>query len=73
MSFCEQGTYYQWSYLLGTGFIDQKLKNSINAACDWAAAAKNEPQALSSKCVLLLNEASSEISHVNLYNIYGDW
>jgi cathepsin A (carboxypeptidase C) len=68
-----QGTWYQWEYLLGTGFIDATLKHNINANCNWTAAALNEPKAFSAKCVSLLNEASSEISHVNLYNIYGDW
>lgn len=67
-----QGTYYQWQYLLNTGFIDQDLKDQVNAACDWAAAATNSKNALSAKCVSLLNAASTEISHVNLYNIYGD-
>ena len=53
--------------------MDAKLKAAVNAACDWAAAATNQAQALSSQCVKLLNQASAEIAHVNLYNIYGDW
>lgn len=67
-----QGTYYEWSYLLQTAFIDSDLKAKINTACDWAAAAKNTAGALSLQCVGLLNSASQEISNVDLYNIYGD-
>ena len=40
---------------------------------DRTAAAINDPNALSTKCVSLLTAASKEIGHVNLYNIYGDW
>lgn len=67
-----QGTYYEWQYLLNTAFIDADLKTSINKECDWVAAAKNEPKALSAKCLSLLGDASAEISNVNMYNIYGD-
>lgn len=70
---CSQGTYYEWQYLLQTSFVSTDLKNKVNKACDWEAAAKNEKHALSFDCVKLLNEASAQISHVNLYNIYGDW
>ena len=68
-----QGTFYEWQYLLQTAFIDAKLKSAVNSACDWAAAAQNTANALSATCVKLLNQASAEIAHVNLYNIYGDW
>lgn len=67
-----QGTYYEWTYLLGTAFVSNDVKAAVNAECDWTAAAKNEPDALSAKCITLLNEASTQISHVNMYNIYGD-
>jgi len=67
-----QGTYYQWQYLLNTAFVNQDLKNEINSECDWTAAAKNDANALSAKCVTLLNSASAEIAHVNLYDVYGD-
>lgn len=67
-----QGTYYEWSYLKQTSFVDANLKAHIDKECDWTAAANNTPNALSASCVTLLNEASKEISHVNLYNIYGD-
>lgn len=67
-----QGTYYEWTYLLETGFISEDLKHSVNNACDWDAAAQNDPNALSTECVLLLNQASKEIGHVDMYNIYGD-
>lgn len=67
-----QGTYYEWTYLLGTSFVTMDLKEAINAECNWAAAKKNEPDALSVQCVSLLNEASTQIGHVNMYNIYGD-
>ena len=68
-----QGAYYEWSYLTQTAFIDTALKNQVNSACNWTAAAANEKFALSARCVSLLNSASEEISNVNLYNIYGDW
>lgn len=68
-----QGTYYEWQYLTQTGFVSTDLKNQVNAACDWTAAAKNKKGALSLQCVKLLNEASAQISNVNMYNIYGDW
>jgi carboxypeptidase C (cathepsin A) len=68
-----QGTYYEWQYLLQTAFVSTDLKNKVNSACDWDAAAKNEKGALSLDCVRYLNDASAQISHVNLYNIYGDW
>jgi len=67
-----QGTYYEWSYLLQTAFVSNDLKAQVNRACDWEAAAINDPTALSSACVALLNQASAQISHVNMYNIYGD-
>lgn len=68
-----QGTYYEWSYLIQTPFVDSALKAQVNSACNWTAAAANEKHALSARCVALLNSASEEISNVNLYNIYGDW
>jgi len=58
--------------LVQTSFVDAKLKAAINDACDWSAAALNKDGALSLKCISLLNEASTEISNVNMYNIYGD-
>lgn len=67
-----QGTFYEWEYLLQTGFIDTDLKNAINAACDWEAAEANEPGAITAPCAKLLASASEEISNVNMYNIYGD-
>jgi len=67
-----QGTYYEWDYLIQTPFVDSALKASVNNACNWTAAALNEDNALSAKCVSLLNEASAEIGNVNLYNIYGE-
>ena len=67
-----QGTFYEWSYLLQTGFVSRDLKYKIVNTCDWEAAAANTPNALSAACVALLNEASTQISHVNMYNIYGD-
>lgn len=67
-----QGTYYEWSYLLQTGFVDHDLKQEIENKCDWKAAALNEEKALSVACVSLLNKASAEIQNVNMYNIYGD-
>ena len=68
-----QGTYVEWEYLLQTSFVDSTLKDKINNVCDWEAAAANEKGAISVDCAALLNEASGQISNVNLYNIYGDW
>jgi hypothetical protein len=68
-----QGTFYEWSYLIQTPFVSTDLKNQVNAECGWTAAAANEKGALSLKCVKLLNEASAQISNVNMYNVYGDW
>lgn len=67
-----QGTYYEWEYLVQTGFISTDLKNQINAGCDWEAAKANQPGALTPDCVKLLAQASHQIENVNLYNIYGD-
>lgn len=67
-----QGTFYEWTYLLETGFISEDLKHRVNSACDWEAAAENSPDALTTECVLLLSEASKQIGHVDMYNIYGD-
>jgi len=67
-----QGTFYEWQYLTQTGFVSTDLKTKINDACDWKAAEKNEKGALSLLCVSLLNQASAQISNVNMYNIYGD-
>ena len=67
-----QGTFYEWSYLIQTPFVSNSLKKKVNLACDWSAAEKNIPGALSSQCVNLLNEASTQIQNVDLYNVYGD-
>jgi len=67
-----QGIFYEWSYLLQTAFIDKNLKLKVNDVCDWPAAAKNIPGALSFACISLLSQASSVIQNVNMYDIYGD-
>jgi len=67
-----QGTYYQWTYLVSTGFVEQDLKKQIMSECDWEAAEANEKGALSLQCTSLLNQASAQIQNINLYNIYGD-
>ena len=67
-----QGTYYEWTYLLGQGFISSDLKKQINSECDWVNAEKNVKGALSLKCADLLSQASAQIENVDLYNIYGD-
>jgi serine carboxypeptidase-like clade 1 len=67
-----QGTYYEWEYLTQTGFVDPPLKNQINSVCNWTAAAINVPDALSAACVDLLNKASAQVGHVNMYGIYSD-
>lgn len=67
-----QGTYYEWEYLTQTAFVDPNLKNQVNSVCNWTAAATNTEGALSAQCVSLLNKASAQIAHVNMYDIYGD-
>lgn len=67
-----QGTYYQWTYLVSTGFVEQDLKKQIMDECDWEAAKADEKGALSLQCTSLLNQASAQIQNINLYNIYGD-
>eukprot|EP01039_Chlorochromonas_danica_P000975 gene975-1059_t len=67
-----QGTYYEWQYLLQTSFVENSMKDQVNAACDWTKAANNDPDALSFHCISLLNQASKQISHVNMYDMYGD-
>lgn len=66
-----QGTYYQWTYLVSTGFVEQDLKKQIMDECDWEAAKADEKGALSLQCTSLLNQASAQIQNINLYNIYG--
>jgi hypothetical protein len=48
------------------------MKDRINAACDWASAAKNIPNSLSTACTDLLVAGSKQIQNTNMYNIYGD-
>jgi len=67
-----QGNYYEWQYLTQTAFVEPNLKNQINSVCNWTAAAANIEGALSAQCVSLLNKASAQIDHVNMYDIYGD-
>ena len=67
-----QGTFYEWSYLIQTSFVSNALKKKVNAACDWASAEQNIPDSLSPKCVGLLNEASTQIQNVNMYDVFGD-
>ena len=69
---CSQATYTEWKYLIETPFVSRELKEKVNSACDWPAAAKNEKNALSFNCVKLLNEASDAIENINLYSVYGD-
>jgi len=67
-----QGTYYEWKYLTQTGFVQNDLKDQIDATCDWEAAEANVSGALSQACIKLLGQASNQIQNVNLYNIYGE-
>ena len=67
-----QGTYYEWSYLAQSPFIDNALKAKIAQTCDWESAKANKANALTAKCVNLLDQASDEIQNVNLYDVYGD-
>jgi len=68
----EQGTYYEWQYLEQLAFIPTDLKNQIDATCNWTAAYNNVPNALSTACHNLLNQASNIIANVDLYDVYGD-
>lgn len=67
-----QGTYYEWEYLLQSSLISNALKNKVNKACDWKAAQANQEDALSPRCLALLDEASLQINNVNLYGVYTD-
>jgi carboxypeptidase C (cathepsin A) len=67
-----QGTYYEWEYLIATGFVSQSVKDKVADTCDWKAAKNNIDGALSAQCISNLNEASTQIGHVNMYNVYGD-
>lgn len=51
---------YDTQYLLGTAFVDPKLKEKIVAACDFTAS---EP---SSGCATLVEQMGDQVDHVNL-------
>ena len=55
-------------YFLGTAMISKALKEAIRANCDFSGPDGSE----SDKCTQLLNEFSTQIGNVNLYNVYGE-
>jgi len=72
---CSSGTqsdYYEWEYLLQLGFLSDDTKNQINSVCNWAAAKKNDPNAITQACQTQLNNAQLIIGHVDVYNVYGE-
>ena len=64
----DEFSYLRWAYLLQTAFVSSSTKSSIASACNWTAAS---PSA-SPSCEEALAQAAQSISHVNLYNVYGD-
>ncbi len=67
-----QGTFYEWSYLTQTAFVSNAMKAKVNEQCDWTAAAKNIEGAISPLCAALLDEISTGLANINVYNIYGE-
>jgi carboxypeptidase C (cathepsin A) len=49
-----QGTFYEWSYLTQTPFVEPNLKTEINNNCNWTAAAANIEGKLSSFLLRML-------------------
>jgi serine carboxypeptidase-like clade 1 len=64
----ENFSFFRWAYLTQTAFISSSAKASIASACNWTAAAPLP----SSSCKEVLTNAAKSISHVNVYNVYGD-
>jgi len=57
---------YDTTYLIGTALVDPQLKAEIIAQCDFTAAAP------STSCASLIEQMSTAIGHVDLYNVYGE-
>lgn len=57
---------YDTKYLLGTAFVDPKLKEKIVATCDFTASQPSDG------CETLIQQMGEQVDHVNLYNVYGE-
>jgi hypothetical protein len=70
---CE-GLYYSFKYLIDLSVVERGLKNAIEENCDWKKCTNGTIsylEALSVKCLLLLDEASLSMGAINIYNVYG--
>ncbi|KAL1525238.1 hypothetical protein AB1Y20_020105 [Prymnesium parvum] len=57
---------YDTQYLLGSAFVQPLLKKQISTTCNFSASAP------SAACRALLDQMSTEVGQVNLYNVYGE-
>ncbi len=64
----DEHSYFRWAYLQQTAFISSSTKAAIASSCNWTAAHPNP----SPSCAAVLQNAAKSISHINLYNVYGD-
>ena len=64
----DEYSYFRWTYLQQTAFISSSTKAAIASSCNWTAAHPNP----SPSCAAVLQNAAKSISHINLYNVYGD-
>lgn len=74
-----QGLYYSYQYFLNLPFFDDNLKKNITKHCDWNACLEvnqkpitDENPILSLACYQLLDQASTQLSYINIYNVYSD-
>lgn len=65
-----QADAYLWQYMLQTAFISLDVKAAAAKACDFRAAVE-ELQPMSPECYAILSQASTQISNINLYDVYG--
>jgi serine carboxypeptidase-like clade 1 len=64
----DEFSYFRWAYLQQTAFVSSRMKAAIASTCNWTAA---DPSP-SPSCSAVLQQAAHSISHINLYNVYGD-
>ena len=64
----DEYSYFRWTYLQQTAFISSSTKAAIASSCNWTAAHPNP----SPSCAAVLQNAAKSISHIILYNVYGD-
>eukprot|EP01062_Namystynia_karyoxenos_P082487 TRINITY_DN9302_c0_g1_i1.p1 TRINITY_DN9302_c0_g1~~TRINITY_DN9302_c0_g1_i1.p1 ORF type:complete len:495 (+),score=208.67 TRINITY_DN9302_c0_g1_i1:81-1487(+) len=55
---------YDTMYILGQAFLNRSMKNDIMKTCDL--------DNISPACHVLLQEMSTIVGHINLYNVYGE-